>query len=193
MKMTLISVALITLALAACRKDEQTQPENGPVRSKLRPKIGQDTIPDHAGIKVRLVKDSSSSDETMIEFDHNASINYNANDDALYFPGFGQVSLSSISRDGRNMAIYALPYKPGLFIGLTVITKKDGDYSLGISYEKGLPPDLHAWIKDAYMQDSTDVCSGNYNFKVVKADTNSFGSKRFSLVFKQAPPPPGPH
>lgn len=187
MKRTLILIALATLSLAACKKYQDVQPAKKMAKSKVIVKA-QDTIPDQAGFKIRLAKDSDNRDETMISFDHTASINYSAANDALYFPGFGQVSLSSISGDGRNVAIYTLPYKPGMCIGLNVKTKTDGDYWLELSYAEKMPHDMHIWLRDALLKDSADVCLESYHFKVLKADTNSFGSRRFSLVLKQAEP-----
>jgi hypothetical protein len=186
MKKTLVSLAVITLTLTACKKEVDVKPEKSQAKLKMTAETEQDTIPDKAVFKIRLAKDSSNRDETMILFDHTADVNYSANSDAIYFQGFGLVSLSSVSGDGKNMSIYTTPYKPGMSIGLNVKTKNDGDYSLELDYKKNMPENLHVWIRDDYLKDSIDVCSGRYNFKVTKADTNSFGSKRFSLVFKQA-------
>ncbi|MBS1531570.1 MAG: hypothetical protein JSU01_14785 [Bacteroidetes bacterium] len=186
MKKTLFSIALATLALAACKKDAGMSPKDNTAKTSATVKVVQDTIADHAMFKIVLAKDSVNHDETLIMFDHTANTNYRPNDDALYFPGFGKVSLASVSADGKSMAIYTLPYKTTMYIRLNVNTATDGDYSLELNYQKHMPENLHVWIKDAYMKDSLDVSSGSYNFKVVKADTNSFGSKRFSLVFRQA-------
>ncbi|HWD87471.1 MAG TPA: hypothetical protein VG367_05045 [Mucilaginibacter sp.] len=202
MRKTLISIALATLALAACKKDANVMPksDNGTAKlssiasidsiAKLHPitKSAHDTIPDNAMFKVVLAMDSTSHDETMIMFDHTASVNYSAVNDAPYFQGFGKVSLCSISGDGKNIAIYTLPYKTGMAISLDVNAKADGNYSLALTAQKHIPENLHVWVKDAYLKDSVDVSSGGYSFHVVKADTSSFGRKRFSLVFKQVQP-----
>ena len=67
--------------------------------------VNKDTIPDHSAFKIKLVKDSTSSDETMLTFNHLGSRIYSANNDAPYLQGFGQVSLASVSRDGVDLAI----------------------------------------------------------------------------------------
>jgi hypothetical protein len=64
--------------------------------------------------------------------------------------------------------------------------KTSGTYLLKISYERSIPADVEIWIKDTYLRDSVDVRTGNYNFNIDKADTNSFGGKRFRLVLKNA-------
>src|SRR3569833_3034771 len=110
---TLILLTLMLLTLASCKKEGEFIAKNLLPKKHIAAAIDRDTIPDNAELKVKLAKDSSNVDETMFMFDHTASTNYQSSNDALYFPGFGQVSLSSISADGRNMAIYVLPYKPG--------------------------------------------------------------------------------
>jgi hypothetical protein len=178
MRKTFVPILLAGLALAACKKNTDVKPA-GTV------KIALDTIPDNARFKIRLAKDSVNRDETLILFDHTTCTDYRPAFDAPYFPGFGKVSLCSVSGDGKNMAIYTLPYKTGMSINLNVNAKTDGDYSLALSSETQMPKGLHIWIRDAFLKDSADVCSGSYSFKVVKADNGSFGGKRFSLVFKQ--------
>ena len=181
-KLSLLSVVLFSLA--ACNKAENILPKLSMKVTKniVLPKI--DTIPDNAMLKIKLCKDSVNTDETTLIFNHSASTRFSYDDDALYFTGFGQVSMASISTDGKDMAIYSLPYTPGMSIGLDARTKTDGAYLLKISYENKMPSNIQVWLKDNYLKDSVDVCKGNYNFNVAKADTNSFGKRRFKLTFK---------
>jgi hypothetical protein len=181
-KLALLSAVLFSLF--ACNKAEDVLPKVAMKVTKniILPKI--DTVPDNAIIKIKLCKDSVNTDETALFFDHTAGTRFSYNDDAPYFSGFGQVSLASISTDGKDMAIYSLPYTPQMSVGLDIRTKTDGTYLLKISKESKVPSDIHVWLKDTYLKDSVDVCKGNYQFNVVKADTNSFGKRRFRIILK---------
>ncbi|MFI5161752.1 MAG: hypothetical protein ACHQHN_10775 [Sphingobacteriales bacterium] len=179
---TLLLLSLILFSLAACRPEESISPKAA-ILSKTKAKL--DTIPDKAAFKIKLLKDSSIADETMVYFNHLATCKYSSGGDAPYFLGFGQVSLASVSSDGVDLAINQVPYTPGMSIGLDVRTKTDGIYLLKISYNK-MPANIQIWIKDTYKKDSVNVCSGNYSFSAAKADTNSFGKKRFRLILKEA-------
>ncbi len=180
----LVLLSSILFSLAACQKEEAIAPKAKPASSTAAATTKNDSIPDNAALKVKLIKDSTNYDETALVFDHLSGMNYSDNNDAPYFTGFGQVSLASISPDGRDMAVYRLPYSLGMSIGLNVNTKADGAYQLSISYEKNIPANIQLWVKDTYLKDSLNVCAKNYHFNVTKADTNSFGSKRFKLILR---------
>jgi hypothetical protein len=180
----LILLSSILFSLAACQKEEAIAPKASPASSTASVTSKKDSIPDDAALKVKLIKDSTNYDETALVFDHLATLNYSDSNDAPYFIGFGLVSLTSVSKDGRDLAIYRLPYSSGMSIGLNVNTKADGAYQLSISYEKNIPANIQVWIKDTYLKDSLNVCTKNYHFNVTKADTNSFGSKRFKLILR---------
>lgn len=183
-KLALLTAVLFSLA--ACNKAEDILPKvpMKVARNIIRPKI--DTIPDNAMLKIKLCKDSINTDETTFVFNHSSGTGFSYNDDALYFTGFGQVSLASISTDGRDMAIYSLPYTPEMSIGLDARVKTDGPYLLKISFESKLPLSIHVWLKDNYLKDSIDVRKGNYHFNVIKADTNSFGKRRFKVTLQES-------
>jgi len=178
---TSITLLLALFFLASCKKEENLLLKLMPAKpTAIAAK--PDTIPDSAELKIRLVKDSINTDETMFVFDHKSSLKYVFDQDSPYFQGFGQISLASISSDGRDLVMNGLPYTPGMSISLDVNVKTDGSYFLGISYEKKIPADLQIWVKDAYLKDSVDVRLRNYSFSVSKADTNSYGNKRFKIV-----------
>lgn len=209
-----VLVSVIAFSLTSCKKDADVAPEaatttsassisktSAPVTSTTSTsastsstsatptpppvvKASVDTIPDNASFKIKLGKDSTNTDETLIIFNHSASLNYSKANDAPYFSGFGQVSLASISHDGIDIAIKSLPYTPGMSIGLDVKVKTDGAYFLKMSNEENIPSGVHILLKDAYLKDSVDVRSGNYNFNITKTDTSSFGRNRFKLVVK---------
>jgi hypothetical protein len=180
--LSLLSLSLLTLA--ACQKETKIAPENIPVSTVSIVAASQDTIPDKASFKIKLIKDSMNYDETAIVFDHTASGVYNSSWDAIYFTGFGNESLSSLSGDGRALAINRLPYSPGMSIYLDMHAKVDGNFFLKTSYDNNIPANIHIWLTDTFLKDSVDIGVANYNFSVSKADTNSMGGKRFKLTLK---------
>ena len=141
-------------------------------------------------LRLRLAKDSVNTDETVIKFNKQGSINYNENIDALYRAGYGVVSLSNISSDNFDLAIHTVPL-PKLqtqTIGLSVSAKTTGIYSLSLNDIVSVPRLYDVWLMDNYKKDSLDMRQNiTYQFYLDRADTLSFGSKRFSLVIRQNP------
>ena len=179
--MRAFTIACLLLAVSACKKfdgDAIILPSN----NKPVWKPAADTIPDHAFFSLKLILDSTDYDETALFFDHKAKMAYDFNNDAAYLPGFGMVSIASISSDGRDMAIYKLPYSSRTSVGLDINSKKEGLLNLGINKQKNIPADVRIWLKDCYTNDSVDLRTGVYGFMVTKHDTNSFGSRRFRLI-----------
>jgi hypothetical protein len=186
MKRKLFGITMIFL-FSACQKDPlntATALASGTPPTGSALVIKTDTLPDLAFFKLKMVKDSSNYDETVIVFNHLATANYDPQIDAEYFSGFGAESFFSISGDGVALAINRLPYKNGLTIRLGVQSKKDGLYQLKISDQKALPQDLQIWLKDARMKDSINLCSAPYSFQVNKIDTTSYGKNRFTLCLR---------
>jgi len=157
-----------------------------PTAPKTTAPVSADTLANLSAIKLKLVLDSTNNDETMFLFKKAASQNYDPAVDAEYFAGYGQVSLASISADGTDLAINTLPYSPNKPIKLDINTKNDGTYLFKISYERTIPANVQIWLKDAYAKDSLNVRAGNYQFKVLKSDTSSYGKNRFQLVLRAA-------
>lgn len=184
MKTTLSFIVLVIL-LAACIKGVNTLPVvvNSPIPQKVIA-LQRDTIPDGGSLKVQILKDSVSTDETLMIFDHTASTMYINTQDAVYFPGYGAVSIASLTTDGMPCAIHKLPYLQDNPIGLDVSVKSDGIYLLKISYLKQIPQTIRVWLKDKYMKDSLDMRVGDYAFQVIRSDTNTFGRGRFKLVLR---------
>ncbi len=173
---------LTVFSFVDCKKFPGPLPAIQPSVPTISSKI--DTIPDKAAFGLELAKDSINTDETLFIFNHKASTAYFLGD-AAYFPGFGQVSLASISSDGHDLAINSTPYIPGRPIGLDVHTKASGAFLFKISYENHIPSYIQVWLVDTYLEDSVDVRSENYNFTISKSDTNSFGNERFKVVVKE--------
>jgi hypothetical protein len=184
---TSTSLSLLSLsffALTACQKETRVAPENINVSSVASVATTQDTIPDKACFKIKLVKDSMNYDETAIVFDHTAGTVYNSSWDAIYFTGFGNESLSSLSSDGRALAIYRLPYAQGMSISLELHAKADSKFYLETSFQDNIPANIQIWLKDSFLNDSLNIGTTNYNFTVSKTDTATMGSKRFKLILK---------
>jgi hypothetical protein len=116
-------------------------------------------------------------------FRHGASVNYVFNEDALYMPGMGDVSLASISGDGQLLAINTLPYHYHQKVHLDVGSKAATAATLGLRSPVKIPSNFHVWLRDRFLGDSTDLTIANHNFNIT-ADTNSFGKKRFAVLFK---------
>jgi hypothetical protein len=183
--MKTFALACLLLALSACKKFDENNTSLPKGTKQVWVPLA-DTIPDNATLTLKLIEDSTSYDETGFVFDQKASVAFSYADDAPYFPGFGKVSFASVSSDGRDMAIYSLPYKAGMSVDLDVHGRKDGMLNLEISREKNIPQDIRVWVKDRYASDSLDLCKGAYSFKIAAADSNSFGKHRLRLVLGSA-------
>lgn len=181
---TAVLLVLTVLVLTSCKNDLQNLPVDVQKGLSADSGINKSTIPDRAAFRIKLVKDSTDYDETMFLFDHRSGFAYASGTDAAYLTGFGQVSLASISSDGKDMSVYSLPYVSGMTVGLDVKTQTSGAFSLQISYESQIPANKEILIRDTYLDDSLDVRQGIYNFTVNKADASSFGDKRFKLIVK---------
>ncbi|MFI5161538.1 MAG: DUF2341 domain-containing protein [Sphingobacteriales bacterium] len=140
-------------------------------------------------MRVQLAKDSVNTDELMLGFKSDATAAYNPAMDAPYLTGFGQVSISSFSGDKIACAINVQPLpKTSETIRLKVTAKTDGIYSLNMQSVGGIPQLFDIWLIDAYKKDSLDMRHNtSYSFNVLKSDSNTFGSNRFSFVIRQNP------
>jgi hypothetical protein len=148
-----------------------------------------DQLVNNQYLRLQLAKDSVSTDDILFRFKSIANTAYVQNEDSPYLPGFGDVSLSSLSSDNISLAINTLPLpETGEIIELTVKTKTDGIYTLNMKNIVGIPQLFDIWLMDNYKKDSLDMRhNATYAFDVYKADTNSYGSHRFSLVIRQNP------
>ncbi len=140
-----------------------------------------------AYLRVQLAKDPVNTDQVIIAFNPNASNAYVKTEDAITFQGMGQVSLSSLSSDNVSLAINQLPLPTqSCSIGLKLNAQTDGTYTLNMTTIAAMPAIFEIWLKDNYKKDSLDYRSNqSYTFDLVKADTNTYGSKRFSIVISQ--------
>ncbi len=140
-------------------------------------------------LRLQLAKDSVNTDDMLVRINSSAKTAFDETVDAPYKVGYGTVSLSSLSSDRVALAINTRPLpKTSDTIGLVVNANADGIYSLNMKTVTGIPQLYDIWLKDNYKKDSLDMRhNASYSFNILKSDTNSFGSKRFSLVFRQNP------
>ena len=171
-----ILLALIAVAFAACQKSATTQPKS--------PVVTKDTIPDNAGVSVRIDKDSTNYDEISLVFNHSAHLIFNNNYDATVISLNPKQSISAISSDGILVNYYTLPYTQGMVVKLAVKAGASGPYFLGLSNLNKIPSAIQIWCRDNYLKDSLNLRVGNYHFNIDNADTNSFGKKRFQIVVR---------
>ena len=140
-------------------------------------------------IKVKMAKDSINTDDVVVTFVDGVDPKYDPNIDAYYRQGSGMVSLSVMSSDNIPLAISErnLTYHYQV-IPLSVNAKTGGTYQLNASQIVAIPPLMNIWLKDNFQKDSVDLrTTANYAFTISKADTNTYGSRRFELVMTQNP------
>lgn len=184
MKRALSTIILIIL-LVSCIKGINNLPIVPKKPVPVQPVVVQrDTVPDGGSFKIMILKDTTRLDETMVIFNHTASTMYINSQDAVYFPGFGAASISSLTSDGVACAIQELPYLQEYPMALKVDVRNDGVYILRLSYTNQIPKGIRFWLKDKYLNDSMDIRTGDYAFQVIKADTNTYGKSRFSVVLR---------
>jgi hypothetical protein len=141
-------------------------------------------------IRLKMVTDSLSYDDIFIGFNSSASVTYSPNEDAKYLPGnAAHESLASFSSDSVKLAINYLPL-PKIapqVIRLFASAREYGTYTIQRSDIQAIPPIYDIWLMDNFKKDSLDIrANSSYRFDIT-ADTNSYGSNRFSLVIRQNP------
>ena len=140
-------------------------------------------------LSLEMALDSVNTNEMIVSFNNNASAAFNNYEDAPYMIGSGKVSIASISSDNIALGIntLALP-KTSETIALKVSATTDGIYTISRKQLAGIPQLYDIWLMDNYKKDSLDMKHNTtYSFNIYKADTNTFGAKRFSLVIRQNP------
>ena len=160
-----------------------TQPTGATLLLSTGPVAGD--VPQY--LRLEMAHDSINKEETVIVFNNSAKNNYVQNEDSPYFSGSGTVSLSSTSDDHIALAIDRRPLpKNRQVIRLKVNTTSDGVYKLNLTEIKAIPRLYDIWLMDAYQKDSLDIRHNlTYAFNVIRSDTNTYGSKRFTLVIRQ--------
>ncbi|HYK76623.1 MAG TPA: T9SS type A sorting domain-containing protein, partial [Daejeonella sp.] len=131
------------------------------------------------------LQDSKNVDETAIVFQTGNKAVYGGAD-VTYFSG-SSVSLSSVTSDGKNVAINFMPeIKKVSELKLWVNAAASGSVKLIFTDLKGVG-EYQVFLKDIYLDKLVNVkLNPVYEFSIDKTNVNTFGSERFKLVF-QAP------
>lgn len=152
------------------------QTDSNPPMQYLRMQIGQTGNP--------------SYEQTMVHFANGTSFAYKPSKDALYKSGYGTINIATYGSNKANLSIQTIPY-PGQkndTVKLVVYAANDGVYQLTLPNLVNVPPLYDIWLKDAYKNDSLDIRHDpSYSFNIYKADANSYGNQRFSLIIRQNP------
>jgi len=139
-------------------------------------------------MRIKMIKDSVSTDETMIRIKSNGALSFVNNLDAVYKQGNGAVNLASFTTDHVDIAIKAVPL-PKLqaeSLALDVNATTTGIYKLTLRDIVAVPRLYDVWLMDTYKKDSLDMRQNiTYSFYINKTDSTTFGSKRFNLVIRQ--------
>ncbi len=173
---------LFAFVVSACQRETIFPPKTIVVAKT-------DTIPDTALVRLELVKDSTISYqlggwvEMMLQFDHRFHASFNNAEDSSP-PGYNSnLNIMGVTTDGIPVMWDGVPYTPGMHIPMYVITAT-GHYLVKIDLLKKVPADINIWFKDKYLKDSVNLRKGNYSFDVNRADTNTFGKKRFEVIVR---------
>lgn len=141
--------------------------------------------------RLQFAKDSVTTEDILVRLvDSLKNLNYNDNVDAIHKKGLGKVSLFGVSPDNYALAIYSIPApnKTQVTIPLNISASVDGAYTMNLKQVTNLPQLYDIWLIDAYKKDSTNLRqSPVYTFNITPADTLSYGSTRFKVVFRINP------
>jgi fibronectin-binding autotransporter adhesin len=135
-------------------------------------------------MRIRMIKDSSSTDETVIKFSTNAIKEYYSNEDALKLQN-PIVGIASISSEGVSLAINNYPgFVKKDTIKLNVYASESGNYRLHFSEFYNISANKTFVLKDAYLQTEKVINANSIYDFTVTANNSSQGKDRFSLIFK---------
>jgi hypothetical protein len=188
-------LALTIIGLSSCQKDG-IEPTATPT-TQVTPKVvasttalNQDTVSNDTTkgyLRIQLAKDATNFDNILIDFNPSAHAAFVRSEDAPFMSGMGAESLSSLSSDNVSLAINQLPLvTKGTTVALVVNAKTTGIYNLNMVTISSIPANINIWLKDNYKKDSLDFrLYPTYAFNLDKADTNSFGSHRFTVVMRK--------
>jgi trimeric autotransporter adhesin len=140
-------------------------------------------------LRLKMSMDTVNTDEMLVRFNSHSVLAYSRAEDGAYKPGFGKVSLSSLSSDSVALAINTVPYpKTSERIKLSVAAAADGTYQLSLAQINQVPKLYDIRLIDSYTKDSLDMRSNPvYSFNVAKANPASYSPGRFVLLISQNP------
>ena len=142
-------------------------------------------------MRLKLSVDSVNYDDIALVFNSSASASYDPTEDAPYLAGNGAAEgLSSLSEDSVKLKINSFPL-PGLkpyVVRLGVAAAYTGTFTFQRTQLDAIPKLYDIWLMDKLKKDSLDIKNNaTYVFDVNEADTSTYGSNRFELVFRQDP------
>src|ERR1700743_85288 len=140
-------------------------------------------------LRLKMVMDATNTDEIVIKLNKSASSKYVYGEDAEDLGGMDPaISLSSLSSDNVPLAINMMPY-PGLqpdVVSLLTDAANSGAYQIDRTQLLNLPPLYEVWLKDAFTGDSLNLRTDSIcRFNIDKNNPATFGTKRFSVVFRE--------
>lgn len=174
-------------------KSNATCAPNSPISDKSRSSskyTGAQANKNAQFLRLKLLKDATSSEDIIIQFKPAASEKYVFDEDAPYLQGFGSVNLCSLSADNIGLAINVLPLpgKEPEAIKLNIQATSSGILQLNLVEINAIPMLYDVWLMDKFAHDSLDMRQNkSYTFKLDKTDTTSFGANRFTLIIRQNP------
>ncbi|MFD2164313.1 T9SS type A sorting domain-containing protein [Paradesertivirga mongoliensis] len=141
--------------------------------------------PHRMGLKVLRfnVKNMDAQEEALLIFRDNATVNYDNNEDGLYFSG-NPVVLLSKSKDNKNLSINSLPEPTEpTEVDLYVSTSISGKHQLNFTDLSQLGA-TQVFLEDSFLKKTEPVVTNSiYEFSIDRKIPQSFGGNRFKLVF----------
>ncbi|MGK7392913.1 MAG: cohesin domain-containing protein, partial [Candidatus Cyclobacteriaceae bacterium M3_2C_046] len=133
-------------------------------------------------LRIALKNSDNLEDEAVIRFGENATVQFDKNMDAVKWYG-NILNLSSITPDGKKLAVNTLPYgEANSIIPLEVKVKQKGDYSISFSGIHNFSDNVLISLKDNLNGKITAVNNQTiYPFKVT-VDSSSYVD-RFEIIF----------
>lgn len=174
------STATLTFREAAKVNNETVQ--SSPVLLGL-PKPSADDL---SAVKIQLKMDSVNYDYAAIYFNKNWKSVHDLDEDASDLDGNGNtVNLSTFSADQKRLAINKMPALQNQTVKIQLYVKGNSSkYELIFPEISNIPAPYTVFLKDNFTKDSTQINSNSsYSFQMDQSDTNSWGDKRFELIF----------
>lgn len=135
-------------------------------------------------LRIKLLKDSFNSDETVIRFMENKSDAFDEREDVLKLVN-EELNLSSVLDNSKYVSVNYLNknYMNGRSVKLSMWTKQNGSYSLCFDGKDNFPAYSSIWLIDHFENKQWEITrSGTYFFQT----TDNLGSKgddRFEIIF----------
>ncbi|MGI4803132.1 MAG: T9SS type A sorting domain-containing protein [Janthinobacterium lividum] len=137
-------------------------------------------------VKIQLKMDSANYDYAAIYFNNSWKAENNQDEDAADLDGTGDtVNLSTFSADHARLAINKMPALTNRETIIALYVKgNSGEYQLLFPQLSNIPSQYTVFLKDNFLRDSVNLSNQNtYNFQIDQTKTETYGDKRFELIF----------